>query len=147
MKYILELTRENVEQLMRYFDLRPFVMQAAFLLTDVAHRPGYCRLALHEFRGLGDADYEWNAADGLSLRAAAYLNALRIACGMGKSMIYMHSQSGKMCARHDEKMMFRIAYAYIPFGIHASLYLLNGRIRGRIWLPGLKTAPLRIIVK
>lgn len=149
MKYVLELSRENIGLLRQYFNLRPFVMQAAFLMTDVVHKPGYCKLELHDFKSLASEDYEWRTSGGLSFHAAAYMDALRQASDTDKSMIYMHSHGKRSpsCVHTDETMIFRIAYAYIPFGIHASLYYNNDEIRGKIWLPGLKTAPLNIIIK
>jgi hypothetical protein len=149
MQYELILMKDVMDRLQYQFRKTPFIMQSAFALTNINIQTDICTIIFDEFISLGEADYEYHTPDKMSFYSRVLLDVLHKACQEGKSLIYMHfhpapSPNASMFENDDHKMIFRISYAYVPFGIHASLYFINDKITGKIWLPTLSTVPLCI---
>ena len=123
-------------------------MKSAFLLTEIQNEPARCTLLLSEFIPLEETDYESRAMNSMSFSSRVLFDILQKASHDKKSLIFVHSQrtaDTSSFESNDTKMIFRISYAYMPFGIHASLYFAENGISGKIWLPTLSTNPLNII--
>lgn len=136
--------------IIQYFNMAPFTMRAAFALTEPEERAGEYLLHLRDLIRLNDTDYAFQTCDGMGFRSGVLLDILHKASGGGSGgIIYLHShQRGpvKAARNDDHSMIFRIFYAYLPFGIHASLHYANEELTGRVWLPHIyQTVPANII--
>jgi hypothetical protein len=124
-------------------------MQAAFALAKIDKQTDIYTIHLCDFIKLTETDYEHHTSASMSFYSKVLLDILHKTSFQDKtSMIYMHSHKSANIyefENDDHKMIFRISYAYMPFGIHASLYYTNNEITGKIWLPMLSTTPLNII--
>lgn len=149
MQYNIFITKSILDCLNNYFDISPFSMQAAFALAEINERPESNTILLSEFRRLCETDYERHECDGISFYSRPLLNVFHEVPNLEKlSFIYIHSHCSQDCSNFendDHRMIFRISYAYIPFGVHASLFYMQGELSGKIWLPTLRTQPLNII--
>jgi hypothetical protein len=148
MEYRLLLKDDWQNRINSYFWKKPFIMQSAFILAEIQNEPGHCTLLLSEFIPLEETDYESRTADGMSFSSRILLDVLQKASHARKSLIFVHSQGtggASGLESNEYKMIFRISYAYMPFGIHASLCFTKDGVSGRIWHPTLSTNPLSII--
>lgn len=149
MDYSIFISKSMSDSLKNYFDINPFTMQAAFALAETNERPDCNTIFLSDFQRLKETDYESRTQHELSFYSKALLNTLHETSYRDRlSFIYIHSLSSIHCCNfenEDHKMIFRISYAYMPFGIHASLLYAQGEISGKVWLPTLSTEPLNIV--
>lgn len=149
MEYRLVLDRAYHARIKRYFDTEPFVMQAAFAFAEIWESSGACTLRLSEFIALDESDYEHRAPGCMSFYSKVLLDILHGTSYLDKKgLVYLYSRgadAGPETRHADQELIFRISYAYMPFGLHASLLYGGGCIAGRIWLPKNSTAPLDVI--
>lgn len=150
MPYYLRLSQENMDFMYRHFFANPFIMQAAFILSDIVSDSGKFDLVLNKFITLNESDYESHTADSLSFFSSALFSALDEAYNQNKNLVFLHSHRSPSHMNSncevDEEMMFRIIYACMPFGIHTSLRIGDDELSGKVWLPKLTTEPLNIIL-
>jgi hypothetical protein len=149
MKYNIIIGKDYYEYIDKYFNTEPFVMQAAFALTEVTKQPDICTIQINEFIKLHENDYEYHTSNSMSIYSRVLLNILHKISNQDKlSLVYFHSHQSVDTSKFENKdheMIFRISYAYLPFGIHASVFFVNNEISGKIWMPSLSTIPLNII--
>ena len=149
MEYSIFITKNILDCLKYYFDVDPFLMQAAFAIAEINERPECVTILLSEFTTLNETDYESQSHNFISFYSKSLLNILHKTSYQNKhSLIYIHSHNlfdYHNFENDDQKMIFRISYAYIPFGIHVSLFYTHGELSGKVWLPTLTTEPLNII--
>jgi hypothetical protein len=149
MNYRLVIGKADHARIKRYFDAEPFVMQAAFAFAEIREHSGICTLHFTSFIALNESDYEYRTPGGMSFYSKVLLDILHGTSYLDKkSLIYLYSHGIDTMPESkngDQELIFRISYAYMPFGLHASLLYQRSAIAGRIWLPKISTAPLDII--
>jgi hypothetical protein len=149
MDYNIFVTKSIMDCIKDYFEISPFSMQAAFALAEVNERSDSKTILLSDFQRLTEKDYEYHSPNGFGIHSNVLLDLLGSASWQDRlCLAYFHShEASDACGfeNEDHKMIFRISYAYQPFGIHASLYYSHGELSGTVWLPKLTTAPLHII--
>ena len=122
MEYLLSIINNHYDNIIKQFCSEPFVMQSAFLLSQIKKKLNDYEIILKDFILLKDTDYQIRLPDCMSFYSNILLYTLRTAVQNNMSIIYLHSHQNQTDADNcsgceDEKMIFRLSYAYIPFGV------------------------------
>lgn len=152
MKYLLSVPKAHYEQIQRCFSNTSPSGKAAFLLTDVDQSASVCRIDVTEFFAADDLRTDAQTA-GFSIQSPLMMDAIDRAMEQGKSFLYLYSDPAQAedglgpADRTNNQIVIRIAYHYLPSGLHACMAMKDAKLCGTAWLKGATPQPVQIKIK
>jgi hypothetical protein len=152
MKYLLSMPKSQYERINNYFAEPSAGGKAAFLLTNVDQNQNQCQIDVSEFFAADDLKTESQIA-GFSIQSPLMMDAIDRAMETCKSFLFLYSdpapgEDGADPMRTTtNQIVFRIAYHYLPSGLHACMAYKDSKFYGAAWLKDDKPQPLQIQIK
>lgn len=152
MKYLLSVPKAQYERIQRCFSDPSPSGKAAFLLTDVNQGKSTCLINVTEFFAADDLRTDAQTA-GFSIQSPLMMDAIDRAMETGKSFLYLYSDPGSSNASADpayqtnKQIVIRIAYHYLPSGLHACMAFRDAKLSETAWLKGATPQQVQIHIK
>lgn len=152
MKYLLSMPQSQYERINNYFAEPSSLGKTAFLLTNVNQNHTVCRLDVSEFFAADDMKTESQVA-GFSIQSPVLMDTIDRAMETCKSFLFLYADPARGEDGIDpiqsttNHIVFRIAYHYLPSGLHACLAYKDAKFTGAAWLKNDKPQPMQIKIK
>jgi hypothetical protein len=150
MVYTLSVAKTHYELIHDYFAEPDMGKRVAFLLTQIDSASNSCQINTTDFIAIDEHGSSRLAASVFGIQPPILMETIDKAMESCKSLLFLYSEPGV----HDDgfnpaqsssnRIVFRIAYHFLPFGQHACLAYDNSRLYGRAWLNDSTTEPMNI---
>lgn len=147
MEYALTVPRGIYDQINRYYKEAEPGKPLALLLTHIGVEGQSCRFDITDFVSLNEP-ITGNSAG--FLQSPALMDAIDRAMESGMGILHLYSYPDAQAQSFDpvdninNRILFRIAYHYLPSGPHACAAFNGASLIGKVWLRNLSTAPMTI---
>lgn len=152
MNYMLSMPQSQYEKINNYFAEPSRGGKAAFFLTNINQDTKQCQIDITDFI----AAEEWGSGaqtTGFGIQSPALMDAIDKAMETCKSFLFLYSDpelgddSFNPTKKTSNQIVFRIAYHYLPFGLHACMAYSNSGLRGSAWLKDSTLRPMEIMIQ
>lgn len=150
MHYVLFIPMRHYETICSYFKGSAGSRKAAFMMTHITKSNFICELEVTDFVSVERE--ESLAVNGLASHSHALMDVIDTAMETCKSILFAYSlpeaQDGAFnpAADMENRILFRVAYHYLPFGLHVCLAHTGAGLCGKVWFRNARTEPLSIQV-
>lgn len=152
MNYLLSMPKNQYERINRYFKESAAGEKAAFLLTKVDEDGKQCTINITDFVAVEDPEKEARPI-GFGIQSPALMEAIDRAMESCKSFLFLYSDRDagegafNPMKRASNQIVFRIAYHYLPFGLHACIAYSDSGLKGSAWLKDSTLRPMQIQIQ
>lgn len=152
MDHLLSIPREQYDDINRYFAAEPPAGKAAFLLSRMTGDGQDSAMEITDFISISEPVYELKAANGFGFQSPVLMDTIDMAMASCKNILLLYSLPELGDDSYDpledisNRVLFRIAYHYLPTGRHACLVYNKSRLFGRVWLRDSTTEPMKILI-
>jgi hypothetical protein len=149
MQYMLSMPQSQFEKINLYFAEPTHGRKAAFFLTNINQDNKQCQIDITDFI----AAEEWGSGaqvSGFGIQSPSLMDAIDKAMETSKSFLFLYSDNDlddggfNPTKKTTNQIVFRIAYHYLPFGLHACLAYSNSGLHGSAWLKDSTLRPMEI---
>lgn len=151
MKYLLCMPKNQYDQICNYFAEPSPQGKAAFLLTNVIQNRKLCRLDVSELFATDELRTEAQIS-GFSIQSPLMMDAIDHAMETCKSFLFLYSDPARekdadTIQSTTNQIVLRIAYHYLPTGLHVCLAYKGSKLTGTAWLKDASHQPMQILIK